>query len=92
MRKDALRRLGALCRHLDAAPLASLLVHKLVRVLGGGPPREARAMSPDLRELRADALACLHALAYQLGPDYLPLEPTVRHLPRSPCNLQAISP
>ena len=66
VRKDALLRLGSLCDRHDVSSLASLLVHRLVRVLC----KE--------RELRTEAMAALYGLAYQLGPDYLSLEPTVR--------------
>ena len=56
VRKDALLRLGSLCNRHDVSPLASLLVHRLARVLGSY--REG--------DLRAEAMAALHGLAYQV--------------------------
>ena len=68
VRTHALLRLGSLCNRHDVSSLASLLVHRLVRVL----------RTCNERELRTEAMAALYGLAYQLGPDYLLLEPTVR--------------
>ena len=67
VRKEALLRLGGMTTRHDVGSLASLLVHKLCRVLG-----------MPFKDLRADAMATLYGLAYQLGADYLVLEPTVR--------------